>query len=464
MEDFTTTETTVILSSDNDSALDSVGIYIWTKVNQQHFDIIKASLVVRKLIRSKILIERVQGHADQKKPTRPPTRLELLNKSCDFLAKLTREQAAPLGPTILPFEGLSLWHNRLKIYHDFGDMIRDIYYERQATPILCDKLKLTRRQIKTIDWKSTRKSTKILSSYSNLWISKYVTGFLPIGVNMERRNEWGSDYCSRCGVAHETKQHIALCSEISSTQLFQDNLEIFEKWMEKMQTPTSLKINILTQITAWRSNTRWITIPDFLPPAPIQAQLTLGPWSHFMEGRLHVAWAAYMQHHYDTIKSKRTGLQWASQCIQRIWTLFHIAQWHLRNKFVHNKTDSTKSTRKSEELRSSIHQAYESETKPNLLPRDQHLYDEPLQTLLQLSDDGMIAWLKEHQLAVRDRNESFQVDSCETLTLRAWMIPKRPGPILDTPPQKRLKQCEDANTWSINGSKEEMRRGSWLPP
>jgi len=464
MEDFTTMETTVILSSDNDSALDSVGTYTWTKVNQQHFDIIKASLAVRKLIHSKILIERVQGHADQKKPKGPPTRLELLNQSCDFLAKLTREQAAPLGPTILPFEGLSIWHNGLKIYHDFGDMIRDVYYERKAIPILCDKLKLTHQQTKKIDWKSIRKSTKILSSYSNLWVSKYVTGFLPIGVNMERRNEWGSDYCSRCGTARENKQHIALCPEVSSTQLFYENLEVFEKWMEKMQAPTCLKINILTQITAWRSNTIWSRITEFPPPAPIEAQLTLGPWSQFMEGRLHVAWADHMQHHYNTTKSRRTGTQWASQCIQRIWTLFHIAQWHVRNKFVHNKTESTKSTRKSEELRFSIQQAYEAETKTNLLPRDQHLYDEPLHILQRLSDDGMIAWLKDYHLAVRDRNESFQVDASESSTLRAWMVPKRPGPNLPKSSPKRIKPSDDANQWSTTGSKEELRRGSWLPP
>jgi len=308
MERYTKTYSHAILSSDNDSALDSIGLYEWTTVGQQHFDIITAALRIRKLLRSKIDIEQVLGHADQKAKSRPPTRPELLNQSCDFMAKLTREIAEPIGPRMLPFEGISMWKNNTKYYNDFQQKVRHDYYKCKALPVLTEKFGWTTVQFNMVDWESNRKSQKLLSSYSNIWIAKYVTGFLPIGVNMQRRKEWGQNHCSRCGLEVETNKHIGRCKEVTSTNLFQENLEVFEQWMDTMQTPTLLKVHVLAQITAWRMN-----IPCIFPlgktPAPITSQLCIGKWEHFMEGRLHNEWKIYMEAHYQSQKSRRTGSQ-----------------------------------------------------------------------------------------------------------------------------------------------------------
>jgi len=122
-------------------------------------------------------------------------------------------------------------------------------------------------------------------------------------------------------------------------------------------------------------------------------------------------------------------------------------------------------TRKTEELRYSVAIAYHSEIKTNLLVRDQNLYDIPLPTLLQSSDDALIAWLKEHQLARRDRDEFFQSHASQSATLRTWMIPKRGLPTTRTPAnQKRLKLAKNDQEWSQNRTIEDLRRGSWNPP
>ena len=411
MEQYSPNQATAVLSSDNDAALDAVGTFSYTKVGQQHFDIIKASISLRKSLKTKIHTERVMGHADAKSPKQPPTRTELLNQSCDFMAKVTREYAKPIGPLPIPFEGLSIWKKNFKIYNNFVETIRWDYYMKKATPTICDKFQWTTQQMQSVDWRAKYRSTKLLSSYSNLWISKYATGFLPIAVNMERRNEWQQNYCSRCGTAIETKDHIAKCTEITSTNLFAENLQVFEKWMEKMETPTQLKIHILTRITSWRMNVPWTLGSDFAMPSPVSSQLQLGPWTHFMEGRLHIGWCDYMQRHYHSIKSKRMGEQWTAQCIQRIWKLFHIDQWHIRNKFVHNKTEATKSTRKRENLQHAVQKAYVSVEKETLLVKDQSLYDSPLSTIQSYSDDAMISWLKDHSLAIRDRDDTFHSSS-----------------------------------------------------
>jgi len=219
------------------------------------------------------------------------------------------------------------------------------------------------------------------------------------------------------------------------------------------------------RITAWRMNIPWPNVMDRPIPTPILSQLNIGNWSHFMEGRIHIDWKIHMQHHYDTIHSKRTGEQWVAQCIQRIWSLFHIAQWHKRNKFVHNQTEATRSSRKREELQYRLIRAYKAETKTNLLVRDQNLYDEPLHKLLSCSDDVLVAWLEDMRLAIRDRDEFFQQSEQGCSNLRTWMIPKRPsGNTHTTKPSKRLKITRDPVGWTINGTKEDMRKGSWKPP
>jgi len=465
MEQYTNIPSTIILSSDNDSALDSVGTYTWTNVSHQHYDIIQSSINLRSKLRSSIQIERVLGHADTKSPKRKATRTEMLNQSCDFLAKHTRVNAKIIGPMTLPFEGISLWRNKTKMYHDFDSTVREAYYKCKAQPVLSEKFNWTAQQVNMVDWEANKRSMKSLSTYSVVWIAKYVTGFLPIGVNMERRNEWSRNYCSRCRCEIETREHIAKCTEVSSTQLFQESLEQFEKWLEKMQTPTILRTHILMRITAWRMNIPWPNVMDRPIPTPILSQLNIGNWSHFMEGRIHIDWKIHMQHHYDTIHSKRTGEQWVAQCIQRIWSLFHIAQWHKRNKFVHNQTEATRSSRKREELQYRLIRAYKAETKTNLLVRDQNLYDEPLHKLLSCSDDVLVAWLEDMRLAIRDRDEFFQQSEQGCSNLRTWMIPKRPsGNTHTTKPSKRLKITRDPVGWTINGTKEDMRKGSWKPP
>ena len=417
----------ITLTSDNDSALDMVGTYTWAQATQPHYDIVSAAIALRKNMKSDIKTERVLGHADQKEKGRKSTRTELLNQSCDILAKQTRENAQPIGPNHLYHERLSLWEGNKKVYNDLAQTIKWKYYARKAMPVLCKKYEWEQTIFRMIDWKSLQKAMQLLTTYSTIWISKFVTGFLPLGIYLQRRKEWMFDYCPRCKECTETRSHLVRCPEKTSAKIFRESLEVMEEWLDKMQTPTDIKIHILTRITSWRMDQPWNVLSGIDCPSPLRAQDMIGPWNHFMEGRLHCEWKLHMQSHYENIKSKRTGSQWVSQIIQRMWKLFFISQWHHRNKFVHNNIDKTSSiTRQREELQQKVELAYKSTTKYNLLVKDQHLYDESLTNIQKLEDDAMKAWLNEHKLAVRDRDETFQAEIHDSnLNLRKWMIPKR---------------------------------------
>jgi len=469
LEEHTGESTNVILSSDNDSALENVGLYSRSSLKQQHFDIIQASHNVRRSIQSDIKIEHVLGHADVKKRNRKATRLEQLNQTCDTLAKYTREKAPPIGSIHLYGENLTLWKNRNKVYHDFDETLREQYYENKSSTILCEKFNWNTQQYKMVDWTANRRAMQSLTSHSTIWISKYVTGFLPIGKNMERRNEWSQDYCPRCKVCQETREHIVRCNEVSSVEIFKDNLTQFEAFLEKIQTPNQMRIKIIMNIASWKNGIHQQHNDDTHLPEPFLAQTRIGAWKHFMEGRLHKQWSKWMQSYYVSIQSRRTGEQWTSQVIQQIWRKFYLAQWFHRNKFVHSTMKGTQSIRKREDLLIRMKEAYESETKEALLVKDQHLLKKTLKEMMQSTDDVIIAWLEEFRLATRDRDENYNKNQSDSIrTLRNWMVSKRRLRNELTHQRysrtKRRKIEQNANEWSIAGTITELRRGSWKPP
>jgi len=469
MEEHTGTKTSIVLSSDNESALENIGPYSRFSLKQQHFDIIQASHKVRSQIQSQIRIEHVLGHADIKKKNRKASRLELLNQTCDILAKYTREKASTIGSLHLYGENLTLWKNSNKVYHDFDNTLREQYFENKSAPILCEKFNWNMHQYKMVDWKANQRSMSSLTTHSTIWISKYITGFLPIGKNMERRSEWSQDYCPRCKICQENREHIIRCNEVTSVELFKDSLTQFATLLEKLQTPNQIRIRIITNIVAWRTGISCHTYGDPHLPEPFMSQSLIGSWNHFMEGKLHKKWGEYMQTYYISIQSRRTGEQWTSQVIQQIWRKFYLTQWFHRNKFVHSTMKGTQVIRKREELQYRLHQAYESETKEALLVKDQHLFDTSLKNMLKSTDDVLIAWLEEFRLATRDRDENYHMDKSDSRrTLRNWMVPDR-GSQNEPPHQrsnqsKRRKIAKDAEQWSTAGTITELRRGSWQPP
>jgi len=127
-------------------------------------------------------------------------------------------------------------------------------------------------QYKMMDWRANKRAMNMLTQYSTIWISKFVTGILPIGKNMERRNEWTQDYCPRCKACEETKEHIVRCEETTSMELFKDNLQTFKEMMEKLETPTNLIIHVITRITAWKLDIQWIPFDEKPILVPIYQQ------------------------------------------------------------------------------------------------------------------------------------------------------------------------------------------------
>jgi len=413
-------KTVITLSCDNDAALRVATEYSFFNSRMKHFDMARALILKNKKLKSTIKAEPVLGHADVKVKNRKLTRAELLNQSCDRLAKEARSICEPIGNQRLDEEGLSLWYRDEKINHDARYHIEHTYHHRIASETLCEKYNWSPEQFENVDWRANEKAMSLMSKPTCIWISKYVTKFLPIGRNMERIGKWTMSYCPRCCNEEETHEHLLKCEHIPSRELLQSKIQTIENWMIWMKTPKELMRQILALIS------QYLNLPHFNLISHhdvIQHQLSLGPWEHFMQGRYHRKFAEYMTAHYATIKDdKKTGQAWSAGLSQRVWTLLHRSIWELRNRYVHEKLNANKLTRTREDIMQRVTDKYESTTPSTFLAQDRHLYEKSLRELLKSSTMALRAWLLSFEIACQKRDMAYDNDLHDSnRSLRSWL-------------------------------------------
>jgi len=431
--------------------------------------LIRNVIQVKNVLHSQVTVEQVLGHADTKIKNREYTRTEQLNQSCDKIAKAMRGKYTMPTPNTIQGEGLAIWMENKKLYNDFGKKIRSQYYMQKAKIVICEQYSWNSEQFHAIQWDANEKAMEMLSRPHVIWVSKYITHFLPIGRNMERRTDWKESYCSRCSHCEETHRHLIRCNEDMSVQLFQEKLNEFNTVLTSLQTPSTLQSQIIVMISMWRSDIDQPSAKHLEPP--LQSQLLLGAFDHFMEGRIHIEFSTYMDKHYSSIGSLKNGHQWSKIVIQRIWSLLYLPMWQLRNKFVH-KIDIKKvpASRKREDLQSRIREKYAQEAKRKLLAKDQHLYDLSVTQLQALSNDAMVGWLECFKLATRDRDKIFDAENLQfQRTLRSWVeTSETNAPTAPTPrpsPTVTHKHAENDSRWNVNTSRKHLlRTGTWKPP
>ena len=139
MEQVTGVQTTLEIACDNNEALRVASFYHYFNARMKHYDMVRALIGTRKTIKSQIKATQVLGHADEKITDRALSRVEVLNVSCDRLAKMTRTSVDRHEPIRLPREGLSLWHGKTKVYNNIQDHVSHIFYHKRAKQKLMEK-------------------------------------------------------------------------------------------------------------------------------------------------------------------------------------------------------------------------------------------------------------------------------------------------------------------------------------
>jgi len=130
-----------------------------------------------------------------------------------------------------------------------------------------------------------------------------------------------------------------------------------------------------------------------------------------------------MQQHYEKRNLKKTGLNWTSGFITKLWTYLYWPQCSNWNEFIHKLNSGAIQSRKREEMESEVHKLYCSEKRINLLQKDQHLLSTPLDSLLELPDAHLQAWVNQFEVAILERNRIFIPEADLSSThLHRWLL------------------------------------------
>jgi len=122
-------------------------------------------------------------------------------------------------------EGWTVWIDKIKLTSlnrgQFNDHIQSRYsktYWQQA-----DKLGT---KMDMINWTSIGKVQRGLPLTQQIWMTKWATGWLPMGKNMKRWNQWPMDQCPVCQVPNtcETVEHLILCSHSQPQALIHQHI------------------------------------------------------------------------------------------------------------------------------------------------------------------------------------------------------------------------------------------------
>jgi hypothetical protein len=169
-------------------------------------------------------------------------------------------------------------------------------------------------------WPTTYDAFRNTTNPNRLWLTKWLTGWLPTGSKLLQWNATTNNLCPRCGQPETTKLHVIFCTHIEANHLWQSEIQKLEFWMTKKHTQPDLQHGILTNLQTWH---------DQLPPTAIVSdwpgisdlftQQHATGWRPFFDGFINEGWIEIQQAYYTFLEKRNTGRRWASQLIHKFW-------------------------------------------------------------------------------------------------------------------------------------------------
>ena len=138
---------------------------------------------------------------------------------------------------------------------------------------------------------------------------------------MKQWNKQPHSRCPRCMQQDKDVHHVLKCLASTATTTWNEGLNMIYQWMKKNYSAPTLPEVILHHLTSWRTDTHTnmcnVLRTDNVDLA-LPHQNSLG-WDTFLKDFVPPIWAQIQNDHFLEIKSRRTGTQWCSQLIRKIW-------------------------------------------------------------------------------------------------------------------------------------------------
>ena len=169
-------------------------------VTSSDFDILWAIYELRCKIDTTITFEHVYGHRD--KDTKNLTHLERLNIAMDKRAGMYRKRLQqsndPLYSHLHTINKWSIFINKKPVTRYLEKTLQDEIFRQMMYTHLVEKKCYHSLAPQSINWHAIETASKNLTLTRKIWLTKFVSGFLPTATAMKDRGNWDTSLCPVC--------------------------------------------------------------------------------------------------------------------------------------------------------------------------------------------------------------------------------------------------------------------------
>ena len=288
-------------------------------------------------------------------------------------------------------------HEQRIITRDYAHHIRLAVHTPQHQAYLNKKHSWTDEEYNSINWEAQGKSFKPRSLTSQLRLTKYAYGWLPIGEKMTKIDPTASSLCPSCNQVEETTDHIMCCSAASRQDLRMSQLDALHEKLVELRTPNTLEQVMQTALAGWAQDNDYHhpTVPtrtptDRLLNIAIRAQNKIG-WGQLYRGRLAQEFQSFVTHvHFGRPVNLYVSHAWSIALISWLWDTVE-SQWKLRNESLHGTDIEDTRSKIRGRLTEAVRRIYSY--KSQLTINDQRILQRPIDTILAMTTASIEIWI-----------------------------------------------------------------------
>lgn len=217
-----------------------------------------------------------------------------LNCQCNHLAKAAVHRAikshldnVPPRTTRLPRESAAIFIDEVKLTSDPTKALRYRLGKVRARDFLTSEKGWSPQQFDEVAWDSLHNVLSSKPVMFRLWLSKQHSNFCATSKSMVRYGQSDDDRCPSCWRAKERAEHLCICPSEQRTQLYLDNVQELELWIESNDS-TSPELAYWT--AKYLHGRGGISFSEFEPLSPEMTKLAHSQdmigWRNTLEGRV----------------------------------------------------------------------------------------------------------------------------------------------------------------------------------
>jgi hypothetical protein len=164
-----------------------------------------------------------------------------------------------------PTDNWSMWHTGKRLATWSGKLALDLIHSSPSKKFWKKKQRITDEQDEPA-WDTLYQAFESAPATRKLWISKWLTGWLPTRKKLKRWKIQTTDACPGCGEPEINRQHPMRCATVDATQQWNATFRKCDEWMLKNHTQSELHTSILEGLDCGENNNHTLSP---LPTGPV---------------------------------------------------------------------------------------------------------------------------------------------------------------------------------------------------